>query len=247
MTALRESAAGTARVRQAAPPPAAEPFADLQWDMRMINATPPSLQAPARQPRGARGDHRHRHRRHRTPTSPQLRPGAQPQLHHGHPAIDGPCEEANCKDPADVDQDGHGTHVAGTIGAAINGLGMAGVAPGVDLINIRAGQDSGYFFLQPSVDALTYAGDNGVDVVNMSYYIDPWLYNCADNPADTPEEQLEQRTIIAATERALAYARRHGVTLVPRRATRTPTSGSRPRRHEPGLPAGHEYGRMMDN
>jgi subtilisin family serine protease len=91
---------------------------------------------------------------------------------------------------------------------------MAGVAPDVQLINIRAGQDSGYFFLQASVDALTYAADIGVDVVNMSYYIDPWLYNCADNPTDSPEEQLEQRTIISAAERALAYARAHGVTLV---------------------------------
>jgi lantibiotic leader peptide-processing serine protease len=84
----------------------------------------------------------------------------------------------------------------------------------VELVNIRAGQDSGFFFLKPSVDALTYAADIGVDVVNMSYYIDPWLYNCASNPADSPEEQLEQRTIIQATERALAYARARGVTLV---------------------------------
>ena len=104
--------------------------------------------------------------------------------------------------------------MAGTVGAPINRLGMAGVAPDVELVNIRAGQDSGYFFLQPSVDALTYAADVGVDVVNMSYYIDPWLYNCADNPADSPEEQLEQQTVIRATERALAYARARGVTLV---------------------------------
>ena len=57
---------------------------------------------------------------------------------------------------------------------------MAGVAPNVRLVNLRAGQDSGYFFLQPSVDALTFAADHGVDVVNMSYFIDPWLYNCAE-------------------------------------------------------------------
>ena len=34
------------------------------------------------------------------------------------PSIDGPCEVATCIDPADVDDGGHGTHVAGTIGAA---------------------------------------------------------------------------------------------------------------------------------
>jgi subtilisin family serine protease len=133
------------------------------------------------------------------------------------PIIDGPCAEdpdGSCNDPADVDEDGHGTHVAGTVASPINGVGIAGVAPDAEIVNIRAGQDSGFFFLKPSVDALTYAAHNGIDVVNMSYYIDPWLYNCSNNPADTAEEQLEQRTIIASTERALDYARRHGVTLV---------------------------------
>ena len=81
-------------------------------------------------------------------------------------------------------------------------------------MNLRAGQDSGYFFLQPSVDALTYATDNGIDVVNMSYFIDPWLYNCRDLAGDSPEEQLEQRTIIRATQRALDYAHERGVTLI---------------------------------
>jgi len=91
---------------------------------------------------------------------------------------------------------------------------MAGVAPNVTLVNVRAGQDSGYFFLQPVVDAITYAADAGIDVVNMSFYTDPWLFNCADNPADSPENQAEQRTVIEAHERALAYAHGHGVTLV---------------------------------
>jgi subtilisin family serine protease len=65
------------------------------------------------------------------------------------------------------------THVAGTIAAAANGFGISGVAPNVMPANIRAGQDSGYFFLQPVVDALTYAGVAGIDVVNMSFYVDP--------------------------------------------------------------------------
>ena len=81
-------------------------------------------------------------------------------------------------------------------------------------MNIRAGQDSGFFLLQPTLDALTYAGMHGIDVVNMSYFIDPWLFNCTANPADTPEQQQEQRTIIEATQRAVDFARARGVTLV---------------------------------
>ncbi|RAY11003.1 peptidase S8 [Actinomadura craniellae] len=128
--------------------------------------------------------------------------------------VDGPCETPNCVDPPDVDESDHGTHVAATIAAPRNGLGIAGVAPNVSLVNLRAGQDSGYFFLQPSIDALTYAGDHGIDVVNMSYYIDPWLFNCTANPADSPADQAEQRVIIQAAQRALDYARGRGVTLI---------------------------------
>jgi lantibiotic leader peptide-processing serine protease len=195
--------------------PVAEPFADLQWDMRMINAT------PSKSYKRQRGSHAVRVGVIDTGvdgTHPDIAPNFNRALSRNFttdiPLIDGPCEVPSCVDPNDVDQDGHGTHVAGTIGAPINKLGMAGVAPNVELINIRAGQDSGFFFLQPSVDALTYAGDIGVDVVNMSYFIDPWLFNCANNPADSPEEQMEQRTIVEAAERALRYARARGVTLV---------------------------------
>ena len=67
-------------------------------------------------------------------------------------------------------------------------------------MNLRVAQEAGYVFLQPAVDALTYAGDNGIDVVNMSFFIDPWLFNCAAHPADSPEEQAEQRAIVEATQ-----------------------------------------------
>jgi subtilisin family serine protease len=133
------------------------------------------------------------------------------------PTIDGPCADEpdqSCEDPSNVDEDGHGTHVASTIGSPLNGQGIGGVAPKVDLVNLRAGQDSGYFFLGPTLDALTYAGDHGIDVVNMSFYIDPWLFNCAANPADSPAEQREQKLVIEATQRAIDYARGRGVTTI---------------------------------
>lgn len=130
-------------------------------------------------------------------------------------AIDGPCEVATCIDPATVDDNGHGTHVAGTIAAASNDFGVSGVAPRATIVDVRAGQDSGYFFSGPTINALTYAGDAGLDVVNMSFYVDPWLYNCQGGaPEDTPEQAADQDTIIAGVNRALDYAHRKNVTLV---------------------------------
>jgi subtilisin family serine protease len=131
------------------------------------------------------------------------------------PDIDGPCEFAGCVDPANWDDNGHGTHTAGTVGAALNGMGLSGVAPGITLVNIRGGQDSGYFFLGPVTNALTYAGDAGLDVVNMSFYLDPWLYNCVGGaPEDSAAAAADQAVTIEAMNRALNYAHGHNVTLV---------------------------------
>jgi subtilisin family serine protease len=213
-----------AAVAPSAPPVGAEPLASLQWDMRMIRATAEGSHAAQPGERGVEvgiidtgidGSH------------PDVAANFDPALSRNFTTdipfdplgneIDGECAtdpDGSCSDPANVDENGHGTHVSGSVAAAANGLGIAGVAPNVTLVNLRAGQDSGFFFLQPSVDALTYAGDHGIDVVNMSYFIDPWLFNCKNHPADSPAEQLEQQTIIKATQRALSYAHRRGVTLV---------------------------------
>jgi lantibiotic leader peptide-processing serine protease len=209
------AAKGTADARDR---PRHEPLADKQWGMRMINATPSGSYRIHQGRRsvmvgimdtGIDGSH------------PDLRANFNRRLSRNFttdiPLVDGPCADEpdqSCSDPADVDENGHGTHVAGIVGAPINRLGVAGVAPKVTLVNIRAGQDSGFFFLDATINAFVYAGDVGLDVVNMSFFIDPWLFNCPDDPTATPAEQIEQRTIIAATQLAVGYARNHGVTLV---------------------------------
>jgi subtilisin family serine protease len=162
--------------------------------------------------------------------------------------VDGPCEFRGCVDPPNWDDGGHGTHVAGTIAAAANGFGISGVAPRVSIVNIRAGQDSGTFFLAPVVDALTYAGDAGLDVVNMSFFVDPWLYNCAANPADSPEQQAQQRIVVTAMTRAMNYAHRKGVTQVVSLGNQHEDNGA-PQDDvtSPNFPVGTAHHRDIDN
>jgi lantibiotic leader peptide-processing serine protease len=191
----------------------ADPLTSLQWNMAMVRADA----AHARQ-LGNRGvtvgildsgiDASH------PDLAPNLDLGLSRNFAPDKPDIDGPCEVPSCLDPVGQDDNGHGSHVAGIVAAAANGLGVEGVAPNVTLVELKGGQDSGFLFLEPVVNALTYAADIGIDVVNMSFYIDPWLYNCTANPADSPAAQAEQRAIIAAVSRALNYAHDHRVTLV---------------------------------
>ena len=239
--------------RNGAQAAAGEPLADKQWDMRMMGATPDGsygVQQGSHAVRvgiidtGIDGSH------------PDVAPNFDAALSRNFtvddPTIDGPCADEpdqSCEDPSNVDEDGHGTHVASTIGSPLNGQGIGGVAPKVDLVNLRAGQDSGYFFLGPTLDALTYAGDHGIDVVNMSFYIDPWLFNCAANPADSPAEQREQKLVIEATQRAIDYARGRGVTTIVAEGNGhtdlgNPTSDATSPDYPPTAPR-HAHGRQL--
>lgn len=206
------------------PTPGTDPLTGYQWDMEMIGAQNADG-SPALEERGAGvlvgiidtgidGNH------------PDIAPNFSNELSRNFTRdmtdIDGPCEYPDCVDPANVDHDGHGTHVAGTVASPVNAVGITGVAPEATLVNLRAGQDSGYFFLAPTVAALTYAAEAEIDVVNMSFYVDPWLYNCpsaagyVSAPAGQPTapDLAEQKMIYDTMNEVLDYANDHGVTLV---------------------------------
>ncbi len=230
----------------------AEPLANLQWDMAMMNTDAAHRRATGDRvtvgiiDTGVDGSH------------PDIAGNFDARLSRNFtmdiPLVDGACEVPTCIDPANVDENGHGTHVAGIVGAARNGIGTEGVAPDATIVNVRAGQDSGYFFVYETVAALTYAGDAGLDVVNMSFFTDPWLYNC-DSEDDyvsgpvTAEQLAEQAFIKQTVLAATAYAHDHGVTLVGA-AGNEHTDITAPQRHDvisPDFPGGTEVDRVVTN
>jgi subtilisin family serine protease len=108
------------------------------------------------------------------------------------PALTGP--------PDWVDDNFHGTHVAGIV--ATNGFGTSGVAPHTTLVAIKVCDFAGGCSVGGLIGGILYAADLGVDVINLSLGVS-LLKN-------VPGE----RTLIAAFDRAVDYARRRGVLVV---------------------------------
>jgi len=92
------------------------------------------------------------------------------------------------------DHDGHGTFVAGVIGAAWNnGAGVAGVDPNARLMVLKALNTFGNTRASLVAQAIIYAADNGAKVINLS----------VGGEGNTEVEQ-----------RAMDYAREKGVLVV---------------------------------
>src|SRR5829696_8058883 len=194
-------------------PPSSEPLAQCQWDMALINADQAT---------------------HARTTGDGVRvgiidsgvdlthPDIVPNLdlasscsfvRSDDPAIlaglSSPSEAGNgdCSNKAAVqDYSGHGTHVASTAAAPINGIGIAGVAPKATIVALKACTASTYCYGYAVADALRYAGDHDIDVVNMSLFADPYLFYCGNDAG--------QRAMLHELQSAARYAQQHGVLLV---------------------------------
>ncbi|MEV7318796.1 S8 family serine peptidase [Streptomyces sp. NPDC093970] len=100
----------------------------------------------------------------------------------------------------------HGTHVAGEIAGAKNGIGITGVAPGVKVAGIKVSTTAGYFYTEAVVCGFVWAAEHHIDVTNNSYYTDPWYFNCTTDP--------DQRALVDAVTRASRFAERKGTVNV---------------------------------
>ena len=187
--------------------PSSEPLAVCQWDMALIDANA-SAWANATGAGVTIGildsgvD----------PTHPDIAPNLDLTrscsfVRPGTPTA-APGEVAtSCTNKAAIrDLYGHGTHVASIAAAPINGIGIAGVAPDATLVALKACTTEGFCFVDSVASALRYAGDQRLDVVNMSLFADPYLYYCAN--------EAGQRAMLNELKSAARYAQQRGVLLV---------------------------------
>ena len=66
------------------------------------------------------------------------------------------------------DDNGHGTHVAGIIGAVNNNIGVVGTAPQVQIYAVKALDRNGSGYLSDIIEGLQWAINNNIQVINMS-------------------------------------------------------------------------------
>src|SRR5215470_13450797 len=195
-TQVSDVAADSGPVGPQVPAPGGDSLSGLQWDMDQIHA-PQARAINAGSPAVVVGD-------------------IDTGLDWTHPDIApnvDAADSASCvggapdTNPAAwMDDNGHGTHTAGIIAAAKNGIGIVGVAPNVKLAGIKAGTSDGFFFPEAVVCAFMWAGTHHINITNNSYFADPFLFNCRNDPG--------QRAIWEAERRAIRFAQSQGTLVV---------------------------------
>jgi lantibiotic leader peptide-processing serine protease len=184
-----------------------EPLSPCQWDMEVINATAAQETATGQGVKVGVIDGGVDF------THPDLAGGIDVALSCSFifsttPTAD-PAEVANgdCSNKAAVqDLQGHGTHVSTIIAGRVNGIGIAGVAPEATIVGLKACTIVGFCFADSVAAALRYAGDQRLDVVNLSLFADPFLYFCSNDAG--------QRAVLQDLANAARYAQQRGVVIV---------------------------------
>ena len=100
----------------------------------------------------------------------------------------------------------HGTHVAGIIAANHNDIGIDGIAPQARIVAIQATNDNRLIYPEYVTCAFMWAADHGVDIVNNSYSMDPWVYWSPTDP--------EQAAGLEAATRSIKYAQGKGLAVI---------------------------------
>lgn len=189
--------------------PNSEPLGVCQWDMAIINATDDGSYAIATGEGVTVGMIDSGVDRFHPDIAPNLDLARSCSFITTGTPTAAPQEIANgdCSNKLAVqDLSGHGTHTASIVAAPINGIGIAGVAPEATIVALKACTQDGFCFVDAVTAALRYAGDQGLDIVNLSLFADPYLYYC--------KSEAEQRAMLKQLEDAARYAQQRGVLIV---------------------------------
>jgi lantibiotic leader peptide-processing serine protease len=104
--------------------------------------------------------------------------------------------------PVQTDWNGHGSWIGGRIAAALNGTGINGIAPRVNLVALKISQWCGSAYDSEILDAFRTGADLGLDIISISF----GGYSDLTDP--------EQAAIYQAYVDTVAYARGKGTAIV---------------------------------
>lgn len=68
-----------------------------------------------------------------------------------------------------ADDNGHGTHIAGIIGAQHNNIGIDGLAPKANIYAVKVLDQFGNGYLSSVLEGINWAMENNMDIINMSF------------------------------------------------------------------------------
>lgn len=110
----------------------------------------------------------------------------------------------------------HGSHVAGTIAGADNGVGIIGVAPESKLMLVKVLSDAGSGAFSWIIDGIIYAADHDADAINMSlgaYLPKNGKFVNEDGSIEKiPASAIAELT--TALQKAVTYAYQQGTTVI---------------------------------
>jgi len=127
----------------------------------------------------------------------------------------GCCPNNNEEDTNAMDDDGHGTHVAGIV--ASNDSTYMGVAPGVDLMAVKVLDDKGEGYTSDVIAGIDWCSGQGADVITISIGSDCVVYPqyCyavyCDNEADS---QAANNAVDAGAVVTIATGNEHSTSLI---------------------------------
>lgn len=136
----------------------------------------------------------------------------------------------------DNDFNGHGSWIAGNIGAAMNGKGINGIAPNIKIASLKISDWCGSAFDSTINDAMIWGADHGIDIISISFggYLDQ----------SDPDQAAEYATEVAVAN----YVRSHGTLIVAASGNEHVRLGANGQvtSHGQLLPPDNPYGDVVD-